>query len=283
MPEGHSARSAGAVHVLSTGIGGVHPEHRYGSRAPQLWWVLFSRTWVDVPINVFVIEHPQGLVLFDTGLDPAVQTNARYVSHPIGRFFMRRLFRLAMQPEDRLGSKLAQLGFDASTVSKAVISHLHFDHVGGIAEIPQAELLVSRDEWAQLLRPHPDRDFIFKEHIQLPTAKWRMVDFTPTSDPLFAPFGGHHDLMGDGALVLLPTPGHTPGSLSMLVRIEGQTPILLVGDLCYDVESLMNDRTPGTGNRNRLLASYAAVRSLKRQLPDLMILPAHDFVAQDLL
>jgi glyoxylase-like metal-dependent hydrolase (beta-lactamase superfamily II) len=69
----------------------------------------------------------------------------------------------------------------------------------------------------------------------------------------------------------------------MLARIEGKAPVLLVGDLTYQADLLMNDRVAGTGNRARLLASYAKVRGLKDQLPDLVILPSHDFAAQELL
>jgi glyoxylase-like metal-dependent hydrolase (beta-lactamase superfamily II) len=281
MPD--KSRGIKAVHVFSAGIGSIHKEHRYGTRLPQMWWVLFSRNWVEIPNNVFVLEHPDGLILFDAGLDPAVQTNPNYVDSVIGRFFFRRLFRLKMQPDETLTNKLADLGFDAAGVRKVVVSHLHFDHVGCIAEVPQAELLVSRDEWDQLSGSHPERDFIFKEHIQRPEAKWRLVDFEPTDDPLFAPFGGCYDVMNDGSMILLPTPGHTPGSLSMLARIEGKAPVLLVGDLTYQADLLMNDRVAGTGNRAQLLASYAKVRDLKNQLPDLVILPAHDFAAQELL
>ncbi|MBA1146778.1 N-acyl homoserine lactonase family protein [Ectothiorhodospiraceae bacterium WFHF3C12] len=258
-------------------------EHRYGSSAPQLWWVLFSRRWVQVPINVFVIEHPQGLVLFDTGLDPAVFTDPRYVDSAIGRFFMRRLFRLEPASVDSLSSRLATLGFRAGDVQKAIISHLHFDHVGGIGDVPQADLLVSRTEWNQLDGLHPERDFIFREHIRRPGARWRIVDFQPTNDRLLAPFGGCHDVMGDGAMILLPTPGHTPGSLSMLVHVEGRAPLLLIGDLAYEARSLMTDQIPGTGDRDQLLESYARARGLKAGLPGLEILPAHDSRAKSVL
>lgn len=268
------------LHVLSTGIGSMHAEHRNGTRLPQLWWVLFSRSWVEAPVNVFVLDHPEGLILFDAGLDTAVLTNPQYVRSAIGRFFMGRLFRLRMRPEETLSNKLADLGFDASDVRKVIVSHLHFDHVGCIAEVPQAELLVSRDEWAQLSGPHPERHFVFEEHLQRPGVRWHLVDFETTEDPLFAPFGGCHDVMNDGSLILLPTPGHTPGSVSLMVRIEGSSPVLLIGDLAYETESLMKDQVPGTGKKSQLLESYAKVRGLKQRLPDLAVFPSHDFAAQ---
>jgi N-acyl homoserine lactone hydrolase len=271
------------LQVFSTGIGSIHTEHRYGTRLPQMWWVLFSRTWVEVPINVFVLEHPEGLILFDAGVDTAVLTNPSYVDSAIGRFFMRRLFKLRLRPDETLTNKLAGLGFDAADVRKVVVSHLHFDHVGGIAEIPQADLLVSRNEWAQLSGRHPERDFMFRDHVQRPDARWQLVDFEHTDDPALAPFGGCHDVMNDGSLMLLPTPGHTPGSISMLARMKGGAPVLLIGDLAYEAELLMKDQLPDTGDKAQLLASYAKVRALKQRLPELVILPSHDFAAQEYL
>jgi N-acyl homoserine lactone hydrolase len=85
-------------------------------------------------------------------------------------------------------------------------------------------------------------------------------------------------------LMLLPTPGHTVGSLSMLVRADDRPPLLLVGDLSYAVELLMRDQLPGIyADKSQLQASFAKVRNLKAQLPDLVILGSHDPAAADLL
>ena len=160
------------IRVISIGRAEQHKEHRYGSWMPRLLWVLTSRSWVELPINVFLIEHRDGLVLFDTGLDPAIESDPQYVTSGIGRFLLRRIFRLHIKPDDKLGKKLEALGYAAASVRKAIISHLHFDHIGGIADIPQAELLVSEREWAQLSEPHPEREWVLREHIELLGAKW---------------------------------------------------------------------------------------------------------------
>ncbi len=265
-----------AIHAFSTGSGAQHKEHRYGSWLPRMLWVLTSRSWVGLPINVFVIEHEDGLVLFDTGLNPALKTDPNYISQAIGRFLVDRIFRFEIAPEDKLGKQLESMGIAPEAVAKAIISHLHFDHVGGIADIPQAELLVSEREWAQLSEPHPEYEWILREHIEIQGAKWKLIIFQPMDDPLIVPFGGGYDVMSDGSMVLLPTPGHTPGSMSMLLRSVGLPPILLIGDLAYEEKSIMNDRPPGTGDTNALRASYAKIRVLKEQLPDLIIAPSHD-------
>ena len=250
-----------AVRVLSTGSGEQHKEHRFGSRLPKSLWALTSRSWVKIPINVFVLEHRDGLVLFDTGMNPAIVSDRNYVSSWIGRFFLKRVFRLHIGPDDSLAKQLNLAGYAAADVSKVIVSHLHFDHIGGISEVAQAQLLVSADEWQQLSEPHPERDFILREHIELPGAKWQPIDFSKTDDPLCALFGGCYDVMGDGSMVLLPTPGHTLGSLSMLVRSDGLPPLLLIGDLSYDVDMLMQDRLPGVyADKARLLSSFARVR-----------------------
>lgn len=264
------------VQVFSTGSGAQHKEHRYGSWMPRLLWALTSRSWVGLPINVFLIEHEDGLVLFDTGLDPALKTNSNYISQAIGRFLVDRIFRFEIAPDDKLGKQLERIGVAPNAITKAVISHLHFDHVGGIADIPQAELLVSEQEWAQLSDPHPEREWILREHIEIPGANWRPIKFQPTDDPLITPFGGCYDVMGDGSMVLLPTPGHTPGSISMLIQSVGMPPILLIGDLAYEEKLITEDRVPGTGDSNQLRESYAKVRALKEHLPDLIIAPSHD-------
>jgi N-acyl homoserine lactone hydrolase len=82
--------------------------------------------------------------------------------------------------------------------------------------------------------------------------------------------------MGDGSLVLLPTPGHTAGSISLLIRRRTRSPLLLVGDLTYGADLLERRQLPGVGARNRLAESSQQVLALKERMPDLVILPAHD-------
>jgi N-acyl homoserine lactone hydrolase len=270
-----------ALHVFSSGRGEQHKEHRYGSRMPQFWWVLTSRSWLEVPINYFLIEHRDGPILFDTGLDPEIATDKSYISSAIGRFLLKRIFRLHITGQDRLDKVLDANGFAAGDIRKAVLSHLHFDHVGGIARIPQAKLLVSDREWAQLAEPHPEREWILREHIEIPQADWQPFAIQPSDDPLFGDFEGVYDVASDGSMVLLPTPGHTPGSVSMLIRSDGWPPILLVGDLTYEANLLTQDVTPGTGDEVALRSSYAKVRRLNEKLPDLVIVPSHDFSAAE--
>ena len=87
------------------------------------------------------------------------------------------------------------------------MSHLHQDHIGGLRELTDSELLVSAAEWAELNGPAPELRGFLRSHIELPGLRWRQVSLEPTSDPALAPFTESLDVMGDGSLMLLPTPG----------------------------------------------------------------------------
>jgi glyoxylase-like metal-dependent hydrolase (beta-lactamase superfamily II) len=275
----------GAVSVLSTGTTQIHPQHAYGSQIPMYAWILGSRSWTPPrPENVYVIEHARGLVLFDLGQDRASVTDpdAYFPGQPT-RFLYDRLARFEIGPEETLTAQLAARGYRPSDVRVAVMSHLHEDHIGGLRELPGADLVVSGAEWATMEEPFSELRGYLLEHIGEPGLRYRTVDFEPTSDHALQPFERAHDLMGDGSLLLLPTPGHTPGSMSMFVRRTGAAPLLMVGDVTYEYEQLEAGRIPGVGDAAGLQSTSGMIRDLKARHPDLAVLPAHDPGAADRL
>jgi N-acyl homoserine lactone hydrolase len=156
------------------------------------------------------------------------------------------------------------------------LSHLHEDHIGGVAELTGAELLVSAAEWAELAKPAPELRGFLRDHLQLPGRNWHQVSLEPTDDPALAPFTESLDVMGDGSLVLLATPGHTAGSVSLLIRRTARPPLLLAGDLTYGADLLRRGQLPGVGHRQLLAESTRKVLALQHQQPGLVVLPAHD-------
>ena len=171
---------------------------------------------------------------------------------------------------------MEQLGYAISDIRIAVISHLHQDHIGGLAELSHADVVVSQAEWDTLSSPLPELRGLMRRHIDLPGLRWHRIEPELTSDPELAPFRSCHDLFGDGSLVLLPTPGHTPGSMSLLVRRPGLSPLMMVGDLTYDAHLLEAGHVPGVGSPRRLREATAMVNKMRQQYPGLVILPAHD-------
>ncbi|MFG1682790.1 N-acyl homoserine lactonase family protein [Nonomuraea sp. NPDC049269] len=265
------------VSVVSTGSVSIHPEHVGPTRKPMYWWLFTSRNWTPpLPINVYVIERDDGLVLFDTGQDRASVTDPGYFPGGITGVMYDRLARFDIGPADTLRGRLAAIGYDIADVHTAVLSHLHQDHIGGLRELTHAEIVVSGEEWRSFQAPLPELRGLLRSHIDLPGLRWRRVDPGPVDDPRLAPFTAGHDLFGDGDLVLLPTPGHTPGSLSLLVRGAGHPPLLMVGDLTYDARLLRESLVPGVGEKRQLSDTTKAINTLRERNPGLVILPAHD-------
>ena len=272
-----SAGPVKAVSVISTGTVRIRPEHPYGTRKPLYWWLLTSRRWTPPrPVNVYVIEHAKGLILFDTGQDRASVTDTSYFPGGIAGYLYDRLARFDIAENDTLTAQLAALGYVPADVDTAIVSHLHQDHIGGLRELTGSELLVSAAEWAELAKPAPELRGFLRSHIQLPGLRWHQVSPEPADDPALAPFTESMDVMGDGSLMLLPTPGHTAGSVSLLVRRAARPPLLLAGDLTYGAEILQRGQLPGVGNRRRLAESSRKVLALAGQQPGLVVLPAHD-------
>src|ERR1700730_12624177 len=92
-----------AVSVITTGTVQIRPEHPYGTRKPLYWWLLTSRRWTPPrPINVYVIEHTGGLILFDTGQDRASVTDDNYFPRGVTGFLYDRLARFDIAEQDTL-------------------------------------------------------------------------------------------------------------------------------------------------------------------------------------
>lgn len=168
---------------------------------------------VTLPIPSWLIEHPEGLLLFDTGLHPELQ----HSSDRIGA--SARFFRPDFDPGEELAARLTAVGVRPSDITHIVFSHLHFDHVGGTAEVPDARIVVQADEWVAGTDPRlvekgiymPD-DYVLGHEVQTIT--------------------GLHDVFGDGRVLCIPTPGHTAGHQSLRVELESG-PVVLTGDCVY--------------------------------------------------
>jgi N-acyl homoserine lactone hydrolase len=196
-----------------------------------------------VPVPAFLVEHPKGHVLFDTGMHPDVQ------SDPHGRLgFVADLFRAEFRPGEEIAAQLAARDVATSRVDHVILSHLHFDHAGGLATVPNARVVVQRRDWEA---GHDERALAvgFAQH-----------DYDHGHDVLLV--DGEHDLFGDGRVVCLPTHGHTPGHQSLRVRLDSGD-VVLTADACYLRRTLEADHLPPQPyDRAAMLASLARLRAL---------------------
>lgn len=224
MSERRPAHAAPEVTCLSTGA----VRSKRGTRGARRY---LPGGWrqTTMPVNVFLVRHPEGLCLFDAGQTAAAASAGHFPRwYP---FF--RLARFELGPADEAGAQLERLGLGGEPLRWVVLSHLHTDHVGGLATLPAREVLVSRTEWRRAVGFAGRLRGYLPQHWPAGTVP-RLVDFT--GDPV-GPFPASHDLTGDGTLRLVPTPGHTPGHMSLLVS-SARGKLLLAGDLCESAAEL---------------------------------------------
>ncbi|MCP9487769.1 MAG: N-acyl homoserine lactonase family protein [Gaiellaceae bacterium MAG52_C11] len=212
------------IHCLVTG----HVRAKAGQRGVRRYLL---DDWRDeaMPVNVFLVEHPDGLCLFDAG-QTALATAPGWF--PRWQPFLR-LSRFELEPEDEVAPQLRARGIEPRQVGRVVLSHLHTDHVGGLDAFGHAEVVVPRLEWERATglggRIRGYLPQYWPDGLE-PT----LVDFDGGS---IGPFASSHDVVGDGRLLLVPTPGHTPGHAALLVR-DRERSWLLVGDLVHTAAEL---------------------------------------------
>jgi N-acyl homoserine lactone hydrolase len=200
---------------------------------------------MTIPVPFFLVRHPRGNVLFDTGMALELIKDPEKHWGPITKVYYPRL-----TPDQFVVNQLAALGLKPEDIAWVVQSHLHLDHAGGTGCFPKARYLVQRREleWAYV------HDFYHKgAYIRADFDRpvpWLLLDGAADDG---------YDLFGDGALTILFTPGHTPGHQSLLVRLEKEGLFLLTGDCCYTGTILNEDVLPGL-----LWSPPEAVRSIRR-------------------
>lgn len=183
---------------------------------------------IQIPIPSFLIEHPKGRVVFDSGLHPDLQRNSDRLG-PLAKMFQP----LYDRGED-VASRLRSFEVDPDSIEILVNSHLHFDHTGGNALLKNARIVLQRSEWIAGTDPDCARANGFDPR-----------DYDLGHDVITV--DGEHDLFGDGSIICMPTYGHTPGHQSLRVQLsEGE--VVLAADACYFRETLDELRLPIFGH-----------------------------------
>ncbi|HVV63740.1 MAG TPA: N-acyl homoserine lactonase family protein [Pseudolabrys sp.] len=202
---------------------------------------------IDIPVSSALLRHSQGNVLFDTGCHPSVPDDpqARWGS-------LAKLMTPLMPPGENVVTGLAGVGLQCDDIDVVVCSHLHPDHCGCNAFFKRASVIVHKKEIEAARAPGA-------ENAGYLAAEWEQAG------PIDA-LEGERDLFGDGRIVLLPTPGHTPGSISALVALDRSGKFLLAADTVALKASIDRDILPrNIWNADALRKSLAEIKRLEKQ------------------
>jgi N-acyl homoserine lactone hydrolase len=230
------------IHAIQTGTVALTTAWRegVGHGRRRLVHTMLDRHWTEpLPIYAFAIEHPEGVIVVDTGETAAASQPGYFPRwHPIFRLAVREW----IEREQEIGPQLELLGIRPADVRLVAMTHLHTDHAGGLHHFPDTEILVTRAEISYAagllgrLRGYPNGRWPgwFR-----PTA----VDLGP--EP-YGPFPQSRRLTEAGDVILVPLPGHTPGHAGVIVE-DGDRTVLLAGDSSYTQAALLSGSVDGVG------------------------------------
>lgn len=239
----------------------IHPFHCGGDVSDMAVFDPFDPnvgTKAYNPYFFYLIEHPNGLVLFDSGVHPALRTDPR------GRLGgAADTFSVEMAEDQDIVSQLAKKGLRPKDITHVVQSHLHFDHAGGLEFLAHAPVYVQQAELTFARNPP-----IYQRDLFVPAdfehdLDWRTLD-------------GDHDLFGDGAIRIISTPGHTAGHQSLLVRLNNRS-IFLLADASYLLQKMRDRLLPAVvWSPDAMVKSWERIEKIEREVGAELVC-AHEF------
>ena len=208
----------------------------------------FKGLSVQLTYSCYLVRHGNDYLVWDTGNPPAASGNTA-----------------PSAPKASLVEQLAQLNLKPEQIKYVGISHYHGDHVGQVASFPDATLLIGKGDWDALTDAKPN-----------PVANPANFAHWISGGGKVEPVSGDKDIFGDGSVIMLNTPGHTPGHHSLLVRLAEKGNVLITGDLAHFRENYDSNGVP-TFNTNRAdtLASLDRFKQLATNLKATVIIQ-HD-------
>ena len=201
---------------------------------------------VELPVSCALIRHPQGNVLFDTGCNPEA------ASDPEGRWGgLARVMTPIFAAQDTVVPQLAALGLEPDDVDIVVCSHLHPDHCGCNDAFRRARIMCHAAELEAARAEGSEKLGYLAKEWDLPNG--------------FTTFDRRHDLFGDGRIVLVPLPGHTPGTTGALVELDRDGRFLLAADAAPMRSALEGIPPKNNWNPDLAAASVTEIRRLEAE------------------
>jgi N-acyl homoserine lactone hydrolase len=225
---------------------------------------------IQIPVAFFMIHHPKGNVLFDTGNNDRIITDPTYWGPNIAALEPGR------SPDVAIDAQLDKIGVKPSDIKYVVLGHMHLDHAGNVGKFPNATIVYQRDEIVNAFWPKPGY-----------AGPYITGDFAMLRSPLGASMpskqkvielNGDLDLFGDGSIYIHRQVGHTPGSQMAVVRLPKHGPVVLTSDNCYMMENLQKDLLPSVGlayDPSGVLQAYSWIKH-KMDAEGADVIFAHD-------
>lgn len=237
-----------------------------GPAALRIPAIITSLSWTDwLPITAFVVEHPEGVFVVDTGETAQMVSDPDYPACGSGnRFFYRHNLKFILNDTDEIGSQMRQQGIDPDSVSKVIMTHLHSDHMGGMRHFPRAQFIISQKAIAghtgALLCRVPDN-----------------LNIQPTNlnNTSVGAFKQSQPVTKDGTIKIVPTPGHANGHQSVIIDTDGVS-ICLVGDAAFSLQQIISGRVGGVVENVSDAKASAQALKIQHQEYNTIMLPTHD-------
>lgn len=202
------------------------------------------------PVSFYVIKHPKGNVMFDTG------NNDKTITNPDGWWGpLAKGFGLKMTQNDAMAAQLKKIGLTTADIKYVVVGHMHLDHGGNISQFPNATLVAQNDEMKAAWWPDVGYSIYY-----IPG------DFADSKSYNMIRLEGDLDLFNDRSIQIVRAPGHTPGSQFAVVRLPKTGTVVLTSDVVYLKESLEKNLIPpipGTWSPMGMYQGYAKIRHFR--------------------
>ena len=258
------------IHAINTGKVTIRPNQVEGKGADPMRMlnVYLDKRWTEaLPIYAWAIEHPEGVVVIDTG-ETARSAERGYFPrwHPY-----YRNVKTDVKPEQGIGPQLEEIGIKANEVRQVILTHMHTDHAGGLYHFPKSEIVIMKQAY-DLARGFRGMLRGFLPH-RLPS--WlspRLIDLTNEG---YGPFSKSLKMTKAGDIVLVPTSGHTEAHISVILKTP-DVKYFFAGDTSYNQDLMLRGKIDGVSVKVK--DAYETIQNIQQftATEPTIYLPSHD-------